>query len=170
MKNLLLLVFLLINGLSYSQSEKETTTDSNKPFSWDNVRIGGGLGLNFTNNLTTISFTPTAVYDINDNLSLGGSLGYTYSKSQEYRSNVYTASILSIYKIFKIIEFSSELEQLFVTQKLNTLSSNYNYTALYVGLAYSNKNMAIGGKIDLLYNKNKSIYSSPFTPFVRFFF
>lgn len=163
MKKLFFLICLTICSLSFSQN------DSTIDF-WDNVRFGGGFGLNFGNNITTVSVNPTAVYDFNEKISLGTSLGYTYNKNGDYKSNIYTASILSLFQPFDGVEMSAELEQLFVNSKLGSLSNNYNYPALYLGLAYRIRNISIGGRFDILYKDDKSIYTSPFTPFIRVFF
>ena len=158
--------FLLVNCISFSQ---DASLNKNKSNFWENVRIGGNLGLSF-GNITTVNVSPTAVYDFNEKFSLGASVGYIYNKNSDFRSNGYTASILSIYTPFQNIEFSGELEQLFVNQKIGSLKSSYNYPALYLGIAYTTRNVAIGGRFDVLYNDDESIYTSPFTPFVRVFF
>ena len=64
--------------------------------------------------------------------------------------------------------YHSEIQVYF--EQFDTLTNNYNYPALYIGLAYRTRNISIGGRFDLLYNKDESIYSSPFTPFIRVFF
>lgn len=167
MKKNLFLVFICITTLAYTQQDKNITQVNKTTTFWKNVRFGGGLGLNFGNNFTTISVTPTAVYDFNNKFSLGGSLGYTYSKNNDFKSNVYTASILTIVTPIDPIELSTEFEQLFVN---SNFSNNYNYSSLYLGIAYKTQNVSVGGRYDVLYDDDKSIYSSPFTPFVRVFF
>ncbi len=173
MKKVMLVLFLSLGFLSFgqeTQKTKEVETVKKKSDFWKNVRVGGGFGLNFGNNVTTIAVNPTAVYDFNQKFSLGGSLGYTYSKSGDFKSNVFTASVLSIYAPFQNFEFSGELEQLFVNSRFGDARDSYNYPALYLGVAYRTRNFSIGGRFDVLYNDDKSIYSSPFTPFVRVFF
>jgi len=176
MKKVVFIVFLCISFLSYSQDEntnqnsnsENQQNDKTSDF-WENVRFGGGFGLSF-GNVTTLGINPTAIYDFNDKFSLGASLGYTYSKNDNQRLNIYTGSILSIFTPFKNFQFSGELEQLFVNQKIGTFKNSYNYPALYLGLAYTTRNISIGGRFDVLYNESKSIYSSPFSPIIRVFF
>lgn len=167
MKKTIFILCLFINCIAFAQNG--TMNESKSDF-WENVRIGGNLNLNFGSNTTTVGITPSAVYDFNETFSLGASVGYTYNKTGDFKSNVYTASILSLYNPFQNVEISAELEQLFVNQKLGSFKNSYNYPALYLGLAYRVGNVAIGGRFDVLYNDNKSIYTSPFAPFVRVFF
>lgn len=171
MKKIMFIIILCNSFLFFAQKTKEPEQIKTPSDFWKNVRFGGGFGLNFGNNVTTIAVNPTAVYDFSNKFSLGASVGYTYSKSGDFKSNVYTGSILSIYSPFQNFEISGELERLFVTQKLTGVNDfSYNYPALYLGLAYRTRNIAVGGRFDVLYNDNESIYSSPFTPFVRVFF
>ena len=67
MKKIVLITILSIGFLSFGQESKQTNTASDF---WSNVRFGGGFGLNFGNNLTTINITPTAIYDFNEKFSL----------------------------------------------------------------------------------------------------
>ena len=172
MRKVLFTVFLCVNFMSFGQSNDSIPSQPDKKKSdfWEHVRFGGSFGLNFGNNFTTLGLTPSAIYDFNDTFSLGGSVGYTYSKNGDFKSNVFTGSILSIYSPFPKFELSGEFEQLFVNQKFGNIKDNYNYPALYVGLAYRTRNISIGGRFDLLYDENKSIYGSPFTPVFRVFF
>lgn len=164
MKRILIALLITFTTVSFAQQENK------KNNFWENVRFGGGFGLNFGSDNTTLSITPTALYDFDNNFRLGATLGYTYNKTGDFRSNVYTGSILSTYTPLESIELSAEFEQLFVNQKFNGFKTNYNYPALYVGIAYRIRNVSIGGRFDLLYNENKSIYTTPFTPIVRVFF
>ena len=68
------------------------------------------------------------------------------------------------------IDLSAEFEQLFVNQKLGIYKSNYNYPSLYLGIAYRVGFFAAGMRYDVLYDDYKSIYTSPFSPIVRFYF
>ncbi|TYP99366.1 hypothetical protein C7447_102688 [Tenacibaculum adriaticum] len=162
MKKIFTLLFLITFSTIVGQ-EKQSDF-------WENVRFGGGIGLGFGNNNTTIAVSPTAVYDFNEQFSLGVSLGYIYNKRGDYKSNVFSGSLLSLYRPYTNIEFSGEFEQLFVNQKFAIATDNYNYPALYLGAAYRTRNVSFGLRYDVLYNENKSIYTSAVSPIIRIFF
>jgi hypothetical protein len=52
----------------------------------------------------------------------------------------------------------------------NPVTKNYWNTALYVGAGYRNGNVTLGARYNLLFDKDKSIYSDALMPFVRFYF
>ena len=115
----IIIPLLLIVAVSFSMNAQQNS----KSNFWQNVRFGGGLGLGFGNNSTTIAVSPTAIYDFNDSFSLGAGIGYQYAKRGNYKSNVFSASILSLYSPFNGAQLSAEFEQLFVNQKFGTLKT-----------------------------------------------
>ncbi|CAM1333459.1 hypothetical protein [Tenacibaculum aestuariivivum] len=163
MKKIYLLLFLITTVTAFSQDNK----DSNF---WDNVRFGGGFGLDFGNNNTTVSISPSAIYNFNKSFSLGLGVGYLYNKRADFKSNVFSSSIISLYNPLKEIQISAEYEHLFVNRSSNTINNTYNYPALYLGAAYRSGNFSLGIRYDVLYNKDKSIYTSPISPIVRIYF
>jgi len=163
MRNLLFTLLLLVSLTSFSQA-----VDA-KSF-WDDVQFGGGLGLGIGSNRTTISVAPSAIYNFNPKFSLGLGASYLYAKNGDLKSNVFGASVLSLYNPFEQLQLSAEFEHLFVNQKLGTLKSNFDYPALYIGAAYRVGNFSAGLRYDVLYDDNKSIYASAFSPIFRFYF
>lgn len=165
MKKLISSFFILISLTGFSQ-----VVDSQPSF-WDDVQFGGGLGFGFGSSSTTISVAPSAIYNFNPKFSLGLGASYLYSKSGNLKSNVFGASILSLYNPFEQFQFSAEFEQLFVNQKLGALKlDNFDYPALYLGAAYRIGNFSAGLRYDILYDDDKSIYASAFSPVFRFYF
>lgn len=161
MKKLVTLAVLLISISGFSQENDF----------WENVRFGGGIGLGFGSNSTTISVSPTAIYDFNEQFSLGAGVGYQYSKRGDFKSNVFSGSIVSLYNPINAIQLSAEFEHLFVNQTFNNAETSYNYPALYIGGAYRvSRNVSLGIRYDVLYDENKSIYASAITPIIRVFF
>ncbi len=160
MKKLIILFAFLSSFTIYSQQSDF----------WKNVRFGGGFGLGFGNNNTTISISPSAVYDFNDSFSLGLGTGYLYNKRNNLKSNIFSGSIISLYNPFDEIQLSGEYEHLFVSRSFSAISDNYNYPALYLGIAYRTGNFSLGVRYDVLYIENKSIYTSPISPIVRIYF
>ncbi len=164
MKKLIIPFLFLISLTGFSQ------TIDKQPSFWDNVQFGGGLGFGFGSNRTTISVAPSAIYNFNPKFSLGLGASYLYSKNGDLKSNVFGASVLSLYNPFEQFQLSAEFEQLFVNQKIGTLKSNFDYPALYLGAAYRVGNFSAGLRYDVLYDSNKSIYASAFSPIFRFYF
>ena len=161
MKKLFLLFLLLLSINSFSQQKSEF---------WKNVRFGGGFTLGFGTQ-TTIGIAPSAVYDFNNGFSLGTGLTYIYSEIGSFTTNVYGGSLISLYQIPNIgIQLSGEFEQSFARQRDSFGSFSTSFPALYFGAAYNRGRFAFGFRYDVLYDENKSVYASPFSPIVRFYF
>ena len=163
MKKLIFLILLCITTFSFAQND-------DTPKFWDHVKFGGGFGFGFGSRITTISISPSAIYEFNDTFALGAGGSYLYAKNNNLKSNVYGASLISLYNVLDEFQLSAEFEQLFVNQKLAPFKNSYNYPALYFGAAYRVGSFAAGVRYDVLYDDNKSIFSSAFSPIVRFYF
>ncbi len=157
--------FIIIISLSINSFSQQKTNF------WKNVRFGGGFSLAFGTQ-TTIGISPSAVYDFNNGFSLGTGLNYIYSEIGDFTTDVYGGSIISLYQIPNIgVQLSGEFEQSFAKQT-NSFgnSTKTNFPALYLGAAYNRGRFAFGFRYDVLYDENKSVYASPFSPIVRFYF
>lgn len=164
MRKITLLLFFLISFTFFAQND-------NTPKFWDNVRFGGGFGLGFGSNSTTIAISPSAIYEFNDMFALGLGGSYLYAKNNDLKSNVFGAGIISLYNPIQEFQLSAEFEQLFVNQKLPGFpDANFNYPALYLGGAYRIGSFSAGLRYDVLFNDNRSIYASAFSPILRFYF
>lgn len=176
MKKFIVLSLICLSFSSFSQEKpKEETAEietvKKKSEFWKKVRFGGGFGLNFGNNNTSLALTPTALYEFNDEFSLGTGIGYRYTKIGDVKNNVYSISALALYNPIQQLQISTELEQLFVNRKIGSFSDSYNYPSLNLGIAYRiGRFSSIGISYDVLYKENESIYSSPITPIIRIFF
>ena len=160
MKKYALLLFL---------SSSLTIIAQEKSDFWNHVQFGGGVSMSFGSQ-TTIGLSPSAIYNFNNGFSLGTGLTYVYSKYQENKTNVYGASIISLYQIPKIgIQLSGEFEQSFAKQTYLNQSETTSFPALYLGAAYNRGQFAFGFRYDVLYD-NRSVYASAFSPIVRFYF
>ena len=161
MKKILLFVFLGISFISFSQQKSDF---------WDNVRFGGGFTLGFGSQ-TTVGISPSAIYDFNNGLAIGVGVGYLYSEINDFTSNVYSTSIISLYQTNFNLQFSSEFDYYFANQStFNGGSVSTNFPALYLGVAFNQGRFAVGVRYDVLYDENKSIFASPISPVVRFYF
>lgn len=137
---------------------------------WDNVRFGGAFTLGFGTQ-TTIGVSPSAIYEFQNGFALGTGLTYIYSEIGDFTTNVYGGSIISLYQIPTIgIQLSGEYEYSFAKQTNSFRTINTNFPALYLGAAYNSGRFAFGLRYDVLYDENKSVYASAFSPIVRFYF
>jgi hypothetical protein len=163
-------LFLLIFSLLHSQ----TILKNQKSDFWNKVRFGGGLGLSIGNNYSEFSISPSAIYPINESVSLGGGLIGSYSKlNNSYNSVIYGLNAISLFNPLRELQISLEVEQTRVHTTFETVpnvNKNYWNTGLFVGAGYQNGNVTIGARYNLLFDKDKSIYSDAFMPFVRFYF
>ena len=142
---------------------------------WNKVRYGGGIGLGFGNNTFNLAVSPSAIYQANDQLAMGLGLAFNYSKFRESKLAAYGGGLMTFYNPIRPIQLSAELEQLRVNRSFEVvgapnLEDNYWSPALFLGVGYSNRNVTVGIRYDVLYDNEKSIYADPWMPFVRVYF
>lgn len=136
---------------------------------WDNVKFGGGVTLGFGNQ-TTIGISPSAIYNFNNGFALGTGLGYLYSEIGDFSTTAYNASLISLYQTNFGIQFSGEFEYYFASQTNTFGSFKTDFPALHLGIAYNQGRFAFGIRYDVLYDENASVFASPISPVVRFYF
>ena len=172
-KSILVTIALVFSNGIFAQGQKFTSAPQNE--FWKNVQFGGGIGLGFGSGFTNITLAPSAIYNINPILSagLGLQVGYVREKNI-YSSTVYGASVIGLVNPIPEIQLSVEIEEINASTEYQlqggNLSTNYWNTGLYLGAGYRTGNVTIGGRYDVLYNANKSIYNNAFMPFVRIYF
>ncbi|AXT61325.1 alpha-ketoglutarate decarboxylase [Aquimarina sp. AD10] len=167
---ILILVFIIIFSL-----QKVYSQDQNF---WSNVRFGGNIGIGFSGDTFNGVIAPSAVYDFNQWFSAGLGLHFGYTDGLNFIATNYGASIITLYSPFQELQLSAEFEQMGVNRSfdtdvrnnVNTISQNYWYPALFLGAGYRTGFVSIGIRYDVLYDDDKSIYASPYSPFVRVFF
>lgn len=160
MKRIFLLLCLSFSSITFSQS----------PDFWDNVQFGGGFTFVFGNQ-TTIGISPSAIYNFNNGFALGAGVGYLYREINDFSTSIYNTSIISLYQTKFNIQFSGEFDYYFAEQQRQNLTTfRSNFPALHLGLAYNQGRFAVGFRYDVLYDANKSVFASPFSPVVRFYF
>lgn len=158
----ILLIFLAIICFFTAQAQQNS-------FSWDNVSYGGGITLGFGGG-TTVGIAPNAIYNFGNGLSTGLGVGYLYSDFNNFTSSAFNLSAISFYETPYEIILSAELEQYFARQTGIFGEFSTNFPALHLGVAYNLGRFALGIRYDVLYNENKSIFASPISPVVRFYF
>jgi len=144
---------------------------------WSQVEFGGGLGLNFGDGYFSSSITPNALYRFSPYIATGIGLNFSYSSQKKvFKSTVLGGSIIGLFNPISEIQVSTEFEQLHVSRNfdeeyaLSNLDDDYWYPALFIGAGYTSSNVTIGIRYDMLYDKDKSVYSEAWMPFVRFRF
>ena len=155
----------------WAQQNSYRSTSSND--FWEKVQFGGGIGLSFGSGYTDIALSPSAIYNFNQYVALGVGLQYKYLKQRDfYASHLYGGSVIGLFNPITEIQLSAELEQLRVNVNLdgsNTNSQDYWNTGLFIGAGYRSGNATIGGRYNVLTDKN-NIYGSAFMPFIRVYF
>lgn len=150
---------------------------------WKKVQIGSGIGLNIGSGYTDILLAPSGIYNFNSYVAAGVGLQGSYVRVKNaYESYIYGGSLIGLFSPIPQAQISVELEQLRVNTnyssniyndpyyKNNDFDGNFWNTALYVGAGYRVENVTIGARYNLLYNKNRTVYSEPFMPFIRAYF
>ncbi len=143
---------------------------------WKKVRFGGNLGLDFSNNATSIILGPSAVYQVNDKFSagLGVNFGYANFRRFDTKQTNYGIRAIALYNPTRQLQLISELEQNFVNTTTEIqgqdFKNSFNFPALYLGAGYRLGNVSAGVRYDVLYNEDKRLYASPWSPFVQVYF
>lgn len=158
------------------EDESTTQPSLNKPLQTDFQKhwtFGGNLGLSFWNGGTDILIGPKAYYNISPKFLTGFGLTYIYSEFNSnissYHSNSFGGSILLAARPVPFLQISTEYEGL-QTNYSGYYSDEYFINALYLGISYVTGPVSFGIRYDLLYDTNKSIYSSAWNPVVGFYF
>ena len=162
---------LIVVFFSIISNAQEIKTKGNF---WNNVHFGGGLGLNFSNGYTNVSLSPSSIYEINEKFAGGIGLNMNYSnKKNDFEAILLGGSLITLFKPINEIQLSVELEQnnTQLKDKLYNQNSNYWTTSLFLGAGYAIGNFgAVGVRYDVLYDEEKSVYGTPFLPFISIFF
>ena len=169
----LLLFFFSLGLFGFSQ---EITPDKQKSEFWDHVQFGGGLGLSIGSGFTDVTVAPSAIYNFNNYFSLGAGLqGSIVSQKNFYSSAIYGANAIALFNPIEEAQISVELEQVrvnttFRNTTTGTVKDNFWNTGLFIGAGYRMDNITIGARYNVLYNKDKSVYSDALMPFIRVYF
>ncbi|UYW01245.1 hypothetical protein K5I29_12460 [Flavobacterium agricola] len=170
-----LLTISLFLGLSFHIYAQEGIQNNQKSNFWERTRFGGNLGVGIGNNLTNIVVGPSAIYQFNPIVAAGVGLQYNYLHQKNvYKSNMYGVSLLGLVNPIEQVQLSVELEQLRVnnTNLWITPSEKQNFwnTGLFLGAGYSQNNVTVGIRYNILFNKNDMVYNQAWMPFVRVYF
>ena len=168
------LTFVFFIALSLQMIAQEKPNTENKSDFWSDVQFGGGIGLALGSGYSNISISPTAIFNVNQYVSVGAGLQYSFLKQSDfYSSHMYGGSVIALFNPIEEIQLSTELEQLRVNVDLegsNNNSADFWNTGLFVGAGYRMDNITIGIRYNVLFNNDKNVYADALMPFVRVFF
>lgn len=132
------------------------------------------MGLGFGNNSFNASISPSAIYQATDQLGVGAGVNFNYAKFRNAKLMAYGGSVLSLFNPIPALQLSAELEQLRVNRVLEldggNPEENYWSPALFFGIGYSNRNITVGIRYNVLHDEQKSIYANALLPFFRVYF
>lgn len=178
MKKLFLVFVLGFLFLNVQKTFAQTQIDSLKtvenPLNNEkNLKFGLGFGLNFVGG-TSVSLSPNLTYRINDKMSAGAGLLFNYNavKNLQTTTTIGANAIFNYYPLEKLLTMA-EFAEMNVNRnnKVTATKDQFWDSALFVGVGYQiTPKISVGGKYNLLYDKDKSVYSSPFVPFVNISF
>lgn len=174
LRNLIALFIFLLN--SNSINAQDTTTPKPENNFWNKVQFGGGLGLGIGSGYTDITVAPSAIYNFNEHFSLGTGLqGSFISQKDIFKSTVVGVNVIGLFNPIEQVQLSLEVEEVNVSTKFQsvtntTLKNNFWNTGLFIGAGYRTNNVTIGARYNLLFDKDKSVYSDALMPFVRVYF
>ncbi len=171
----LLLVFtLLLSSTTFFGQIKETENPETKSQFWQQVRFGGSLGLSFGNGNFTGALAPSAIYDFNKTFSAGAGLSGAYSSQNNFKATSLGGSLIGMMRPIREVQLSAEFEQINIIRRYEFDGANIKdqdwVPALFLGVGYNLGPVVTGVRYDVLHDKNKSFYSSPFMPFVSVYF
>lgn len=144
-----------------------STKDSSHP---KRLKLGLGFGLNFVGG-TNLSLSPSLTYNVTKKLALGGGLLFNYAAIKNIqKTTTFGINALVNYTPTKILLTTLEFSEMHVSSQsyISNTKSNFWESALFLGAGLQvTPKISLGAKYNLLYNKNKSVYTSPVVPFIN---
>ena len=172
-KTLTILFFIGTSIGIYGQTDAPVPSKSDF---WKHVQFGGGFGVSIGSGFTDVTVAPNAIYNLNHYVSIGaGVQGSIVSQKDFYSSAIYGLSVITLLNPVEEVQISLEVEQVRVNNTFRnpttgTLKENFWNTGLFVGAGYRMENVTVGMRYNLLYNKDKNVYSDALMPFIRVYF
>ena len=164
----ILLLSTNVKGQFSDPSNTSNEENSTKSF-FDNVTIGGGLGLQF-GDVTIIDVSPRIGYTVDDKWIFGLSSKYQYisikSDFEDFETNTYGGGVYSSYLITEELFLHAEYEVL--NGKWIYNRDRFDVESFFIGGGYR---FSLGSRahtsLMLLYNINQSDFSPYNNPVMR---
>lgn len=172
-KTVSILFFMCLSFAVYCQ---DNVQNQKKSEFWSNVQFGGGFGLSVGSGFTDVTIAPSAIYNFNKYFALGAGLqGSIVSQKNFYSSAIYGANAIALFNPIEEAQISLELEQVrvnttFRNTTTGTIKDNFWNTGLFIGAGYRMDNITVGARYNVLFDKDKSVYSDALMPFIRVYF
>ena len=166
------ITLLVMSHLAWSQSPNILDPDyqNSRPNPWT---YGGNIGIGYSTYGLGIDVSPRLGYKITEDLELAAVVNGSFQNSEYYRSLLVGVGPALTYYIGRVAYVSSSYQHYFISQKHKNTDYKYNTEedALYVGAGYmqnvgGNVYIQIGVSYNVLYKKDKSVFSSGFIPSV----
>lgn len=169
------LFFSFFTCLSFGVYGQQNIQKQSKIEFWNHVQFGGGFGINVGAGFTDCTIAPSAIYNFNRYVAAGaGVQGSIVAQKGVYNSTIYGINFITLFQPVQEIQLSVELEQVRVNNTFRnstgTLKDNFWNTGLFVGAGYKMDNLTVGVRYNLLYNKDKNVYTDAMMPFIRVYF
>lgn len=130
--------------------------------------LGGAFG---RGGGTSLYITPKVGYKVTENFETGLASNFTWNNSKYYSSTMLGVGPFANYYFGRNFFLSAMFQEYFISQrdKINDIKYKTNEPALYLGGGYmqhlgGKAYMQIGGMYNVLYNRNKSVFSGGFIP------
>ena len=166
-------VMVLLGKNAYSQNTITVAADSIVKEE-KRLKLGVGFGLNFVG-ATNISLSPNLSYKVSDKVSFGVGIQGSYSSIKNLQNTTtFGGNLIGIYSPVNKLSLLLEFVELNVTTKTETppaTKDSYWDSALFVGAGFNiTSKISVGAKYNVLYDENKSVYTSAIIPFVNITF
>lgn len=167
MRYILLFITVIFSYSAYSQIQISSLNKKKN----DNLRIGGGLGLNFgSNNSMDLNISPFIGYALNQQFELGLSTGYQYNKYLNTKRHL--LSLGPYANIYPLPNMFLRTQYEHFAGKTKIKSSNmqihkFDDNALWVGGGYRTGDviqMYVGFMYNVLHKEGKSLFKDAYRP------
>ena len=164
MKKLLFLIVSIVSLACQAQDGGNILLPENQKQNnfFDNFTLGGDVGL---------SLAPRIGYKITNDLEAAFSVNYTYQDTDYAKYNILGLGPSLTYYIGRYLYVNGSFQHYFISTKSKSTRITYNTeeSALYLGGGYmqylgGRSYLRLGLTYNVLYDKNKSIFSSGLFP------
>jgi long-subunit fatty acid transport protein len=166
-------VFLTQETQAQVQMDSLTTVNNKDSTLKNRLKFGLGFGVNFIGG-TNLSLSPNLTYRLTKNFSVGGGLQFNYAGLKDIqKTTTYGANALVYYTPVRKLLTTLEFSELHVNRNslITNTTNEFWESALFIGAGIQiTPKLSLGAKYNVLYDKNKSVYSSPVVPFINISF
>ena len=165
MKKLLFLIVSIVSLACQAQDGGNILLPENQKQNnfFDNFTLGGDVGFSFGKYQWGLSLAPRIGYKITNDLEAAFSVNYTYQDTDYAKYNILGLGPSLTYYIGRYLYVNGSFQHYFISTKSKSTRITYNTeeSALYLG---GRSYLRLGLTYNVLYDKNKSIFSSGLFP------